>query len=250
MAALTHGHDSPIFISGKMTDDSLRPLQEILGVSFNNAALFREALTHSSYVNENPHATDNERLEFVGDAVLGLILAEKLFHDYPDVAEGELTQMRARLVCRASLAAIAQAINLGSYLYLGRGEAASGGGSKPANLAGALEALIAAVYLNSPWQDTCECVERLFKEELTRLRHEQHSDDYKSQLQEALQSRFKAAPSYRIIAESGPDHNRQFTAEVMLDQAVLARGTGRSKKLAEAEAARVALKTLDTSLSS
>jgi len=227
-----------------MEKNNHKQLQDTLGIVFNDTALLLEALTHSSYVNENPHAVANERLEFVGDAVLGLILAEKLFQEYPNLPEGDLTQMRSRLVCRASLATIAHTLGLGNYLYLGRGEAASGGRNKPANLAGALEAICAAVYFDSGWQNTCECVLRIFHDELTRLRNEQYSNDYKSHLQEALQRRLKTTPSYRITAESGPAHNRQFVAEVMLDAIVLACGTGHSKKLAEANAARKALEDL------
>ncbi len=228
-----------------MPDNSLGHLQEVLGVTFSNPALLREALTHSSFVNENSHATSNERLEFLGDAVLGLILAEKLFQDYPSLAEGKLTQMRSQLICRTSLASIAHAIGLGNYLLLGQGEAASGGRSKSANLAGALEAVFAAVYLDCGWESTRECIVRIFKDELAHIHHEHLGDDYKSHLQETLQGRFKTAPSYRITAETGPSHNRQFTAEVMLGEVVLASGTGRSKKLAEAEAARTALWALN-----
>jgi len=227
-----------------MTDNNLRQLQGILGVTFSNIALLKEALTHSSYVNENPEAVSNERLEFVGDAVLQLILTEKLFHDYPSYAEGKLTQMRSRLVCRTSLASIARALGLGNYLFLGRGEAASGGKSKVVNLAGAIEAVFAAVYLDLDWQSTQGCILRIFNDELARLRGEQYSDDYKSRLQETMQRRLKTTPTYHIVAESGPSHHPQFVAEVMLDTTMLARGTGRSKKLAEAEAARLALEAL------
>jgi len=230
-----------------MSDDSFGSLQDILGVSFTRTALLQEALTHSSYVNENPQTVSNERLEFVGDAVLGLVLAEKLFQDYPNLAEGDLTRMRSQLICRTSLASIACAIGIGDCLRLGRGEAASGGRDKSANLAGALEAVLAAVYLDHDWQSTRECVVHIFKDALARIRSE-HGGDYKSRLQEELQSRFKTAPSYRIIAEVGSDHNRQFTAEVVLDQQVLACGMGHSKKLAEAEAARTALEILDKTM--
>ncbi len=228
-----------------VNNDSLNRLQETLGVTFNNPSLLKEALTHSSYVNENPWVTCNERLEFLGDAVLGLMLADKLFQDYPNLEEGDLTRMRSQLVRRASLAGIAHNLNLGEYLFLGRGEAGSDGRNKAANLAGALEAVCAAIYLDQGWQVTRECLMRIFESELIRVRHEHYSDDYKSRLQEVAQLRFKVTPSYRIVAESGPDHNRQFTAEVVVNERVLAQGMGRSKKLAEAEAARVALVQLD-----
>ena len=228
--------------------ENLDRLQEILGVNFTNPNLLEEALTHSSYVNENPSAVANERLEFVGDAVLGLILAEKLFQDYPELEEGALTRMRSRLVRRTSLAAIARSINLGDFLSLGRGEATSQGRIKTANLAGALEAVFAAVYLDQDWESTRGCVMRIFREELERIRHEHYGDDYKSLLQELEQLRYHATPRYRIVSEMGPDHARQFTAEVMVEETVLAHGTGRSKKLAEADAARVALEQLGENL--
>ena len=227
-----------------ITDDNLKRLQTILGVNFHDAFLLQEALTHSSYVNENPRATSNERLEFVGDAVLGLILAEKLFHDHPDLAEGDLTKMRSQLICRASLAAIARTFNLGEYLFLGRGEEASGGGNKSANLAGAIEAIIAAVYLDCDWHSTQRFVLHLFKDSLASVCDERRSDDHKSRLQEVLQQLFKIAPVYRVVTKTGPDHDRQFTVEVMLEEKVLARGTGPSKKLAEAQSAQIALETL------
>jgi ribonuclease-3 len=224
--------------------EDLTKLQDILGIHFHNPLLLREALTHSSYVNENPHAVSNERLEFLGDAVLGLILAEKLFQDYPDLEEGDLTRMRSQLVRRTSLAVISRSIGLGDYLYMGIGETASGGRNKTANLAGALEAVFAAVYLDQEWEDTRGCVTIVFEDELARIRHEHYGDDYKSRLQEVTQIRFRMTPFYRIVDETGPDHDRRFTAEVMVEERVLAQGTGRSKKLAEAEAARQALDQL------
>ena len=228
--------------------ESLDRLQSILGINFHRPDLLQEALTHSSYVNENPRAVSNERLEFVGDAVLGLILAEKLFQDYPDLEEGDLTRMRSQLVRRTSLAVTGRSIGLGEFLYMGRGETASGGRNKTANLAGALEAVFAVVYLDQDWEATRSCVMRIFGDELARIRHEHYGDDYKSRLQEVTQLRFRATPFYRIVDEVGPDHDRQFTAEVGIEERVLARGTGRSKKLAEAEAARQALGQLGEDL--
>jgi ribonuclease-3 len=178
-----------------LTETDFARLQQRLGISFQNLSLLKEALTHSSYVNENPHVASNERLEFLGDAVLGLLLAEKLFQDYPDSEEGDLTRMRSQLVRRIALADIARALGLGEYLYLGRGEAASGGRDKTANVAGALEAVCAAIYLDHDWQATRECIIHLFDSELIRIRHEHFSDDYKSRFQELAQLRFKQTPS-------------------------------------------------------
>lgn len=226
-----------------------RALEDALGTRFHNPHLLEEALTHSSYVNENPRATSNERLEFQGDAVLGLALAERLFVDYPGEAEGELTRRRAILVRRSSLAGVARGIRLGNYLRMGKGEEASGGRAKMANLAGALEAVTAAVFMDQGWQAARDCVLRLFSGELGKLGREESAHDYKSELQELVQSCYGKHPSYRTIEASGPDQDHRFTAEVLLgDTVVLARGSGRSKKLAQAEAARLALEKLAESL--
>jgi len=218
----------------------LDTLQKTLGIRWNDIGLLEEALTHSSYVNENPHITSNERMEFLGDAVFGLVLAQRLYQEYPDLAEGELTRRRSLLVRGGSLANIAKTISLGEYLYLGKGEEASGGRSKTTNLAGAMEALVAAVMLDRGWEAARDLILRIMEPEMEKLRQELDTD-YKSQLQLLAQSRYKTTPSYRIVDTSGPDHNRRFTAEVMVGEEVLARGCGRSKKLAEADAARVAL---------
>ena len=225
-----------------MTD--LTNLERSLGVSMIDVSLLVEALTHSSYVNENPRAVSNERLEFLGDAVLGLVLAEKLYQDYPDMDEGVLTHLRSWLVRRGTLFVIAREMRLGEYLLMGKGEEHSGGRTKSSNLAGAMEAVIAAVFLDQGWAGARASVLHVFEAELEKLRHEQSAADYKSQIQELVQSRLKLTPAYRIVDESGPDHARHFTAEIFAGEDVLARGSGRSKKLAEAEAARLALAAL------
>jgi ribonuclease-3 len=222
-----------------MTD--LTNLERSLGISMTDTSLLVEALTHSSYVNENPNMVSNERLEFLGDAVLGLVLAEKLYRDYPDMDEGVLTHLRSWLVRRGTLFMLAREIHLGEYLLVGKGEENSGGRTKSSNLAGAMEAVIAAVFLDQGWAGARASVLHIFAAELVKMRHEQLALDYKSQIQELVQSRFKLTPAYRIVDESGPDHARHFTAEVYAGQDILARGSGRSKKLAEAEAARLAL---------
>jgi ribonuclease-3 len=221
--------------------EHLDNLQQAIGITFSNVSLIEEALTHSSYINENHKSASNERLEFLGDAVLGLILAQKLFQDYPELEEGDLTRLRSWLVRRSTLANVAKSINMGSYLLMGKGEESSGGRAKSSNLAGAMEAVIAAVFLDQGWENTREAIFRLFNTEMERLRHEQSAQDYKSQIQEMVQALYKLTPSYRIVNEAGPDHARQFTAEIMAGEEVLAQGNGRSKKLAEAEAARLAL---------
>jgi ribonuclease-3 len=224
----------------------LAVLQQILGVSFKDQSLLEQALVHSSYVNENPGSalTSNERLEFLGDAVLGSVIAEKLYHDLPSFTEGEMTKLRATLVCRDTLAQAARAIGLGDYLYLGKGEEASGGQHKPVNLAGALEAMIAAIYLDQGAATAKDFILRLFNEELQKVVSQGAEVNYKSQLQELIQAREQQTPAYHVIEATGPDHDRRFTVEVKVGDTVLGRGSGRSKKEAETEAARSALERL------
>ncbi len=229
-----------------MTD--LAALQETLGVSFNDVSLLEQALVHSSYINENPDLapTSNERLEFLGDAVLGWLVAEKLYQDFPHFTEGEMTKLRATLVRRDTLARIARAVRLGDYLYLGKGEEASGGRHKPANLAAALEAVIAAVFLDRGSPIAREFILRLLDVELQKVASQGPEVDYKSELQELIQAREQQTPTYRLVAAAGPDHARTFTVEVRLGEAVLGKGSGKSKQTAESEAARLALERLST----
>jgi ribonuclease-3 len=221
-------------------------LQKILGVPFQQQELLTQALTHSSYANENPGTApaSNERLEFLGDAILGLIVAENLFLDFPAMAEGEMTRLRSILVKQETLARVAESIDLGDYLFLGKGEESSGGREKPANLARALEALIAAVYLDHGFPVTEQFVLEILDAELLRTLYQGTIIDYKSQLQEMLQAKAQQTPVYVLIETSGPDHDKKFTVEVKLGNDVLAAGIGRSKKKAETEAARIALEKL------
>lgn len=222
-------------------------LQKTLGVKCKKPALLEQALVHSSYVNENPALVsgNNERLEFLGDAVLDFIVADKLYRDFPDLAEGEMTKLRAALVRRDTLARVAQTIGLGDFLSMGKGEETSGGRSKTANLAGALEAVIAAVYLDRGTEVTGDMVLRLLNNEWEKVVSQGTGADYKSKLQELTQAKSQSTPAYRLVAEEGPDHDKRFTVEVMVGAEVLGRGTGKSKKLAETEAARAALERLD-----
>jgi ribonuclease-3 len=224
----------------------LAVLQEILGVSFKDLARLEQALVHSSYINENPDfaPTSNERLEFLGDAVLGLVVAEKLYQDLPSFTEGEMTKLRAALVRRDTLARAARAISLGDYLYLGKGEEASGGRRKPVNLAGALEAVIAAIFLDQGSATAKNFILRLFNKELQKVVSQGAGVDYKSQLQELIQAKEQQTPAYYVIEAKGPDHDRRFTVEVRAGDTVLGRGSGKSKKEAETEAARSALERL------
>ena len=227
----------------------LAALQQALGVSFNDASLLEQALVHSSYINENPGSAlaSNERLEFLGDAVLGLIVAEKLYQDFPRFAEGEMTKLRAALVRRDTLARIAGAVGLGDHLYMGKGEEAGGGRHKPANLAAALEAVIAAVFLDRGPATARDFILGLLGMELEKVASRGAGVDHKSELQELVQGSEQQTPTYHVIEATGPDHDKMFAVEVRLGEAVLGRGSGKSKKAAESEAARSALEKLSTS---
>ena len=221
----------------------LATLQKILGVSLNNQSLLEQALVHSSYANENPSLalSSNERLEFLGDAILGMLFAQKLYQDFPGSPEGEMTRLRSSLVRGDTLARIARAIGLGDYLYLGKGEEASGGRHKPVNLAGALEAAIAAIYLDQGLVVARDFILKLFDTEIQKAMSQGAGIDYKSQLQELVQAKKQPTPVYHIIEAVGPDHLKEFTVEVRVGDTVLGKGSGKSKKAAEGEAARTAL---------
>ncbi|HEX73745.1 MAG TPA: ribonuclease III [Dehalococcoidia bacterium] len=226
----------------------LAALQQIMGLSFNNTSLLEQSLVHSSYINENPGFApfSNERLEFLGDAVLGFVITEKLYQDFPHFTEGEMTRVRATLVRGDTLAGIATTFGLGDYLYLGKGEEASGGRQKPTNLAGTLEALIAVIFLDQGLVAAGDFILSLLDKELRKIVSQGVEVDYKTQLQELIQSRQQPTPFYYVVEATGPDHDRRFTVEVRVGDAVLSKGTGKSKRLAETEAARLALEQLST----
>ena len=230
-----------------MTD--LTTLQDILSVKFNKPSLLEQAVVHSSYINENPDFVSghNERLEFLGDAILDFIITQKLYQDFPDISEGEMTKLRSALVKRDTLARVARTVRLGDFLYMGKGEETSGGRGRTANLASAMEAVIAATFLDQGVATTTNLVLRLLGKELSEVVSQGVGVDYKSQLQELMQSRRQSTPTYRLVEAAGPDHDKRFTVEVMAGDVVLGRGTGRSKKLAETEAARSALERLSNS---
>ena len=223
------------------------PLEQRLGVTFKDPALLRKALVHSSYVNENPQAASksNERLEFLGDAVLGLIVADEFFAAYPDLDEGKLTELRTQLVRRDTLAKAARRLALGEELLLGRGEEAGGGPTRPTNLAHAYEAVVGAIFLDGGLAAARRYIRRSLKPEFDRLANSAFPVDPKSRVQEMSQSRYQSTPVYRLVEAEGPDHARRFTIEALVDDRVLGTGTGRSKQLAEKEAARQALARLE-----
>ena len=221
-------------------------LEAILGVNFNDKSLLQQALVHRSYLNENPtwNSVSNERLEFLGDAVLGFVVADELYSRFPDSAEGELTKLRAALVRGETLSRIALSLQLGDYLYLGHGEEESGGRSRPRNLSCALEAVIGAVFLDRGFDVARRFILKMLDDEFDRVGEDRFTDDYKSRLQQMIQSERKTTPVYHTVEEIGPDHAKVFTVEVMAGDIVLGRGSGRSKRAAEMDAARQALQDL------
>lgn len=223
----------------------LESLEKALGVQFNDPSLLERAMCHTSYLNEPPGKSlvSNERMEFLGDAILGFIIADKLYADFAS-SEGELTKMRASLVRQETLAELAKRLGLGAYLLLGKGEETSGGRQKPTNLARALEALVAAVFLDKGIEPTREFVQRVFQDEFDSLAKGDAEVNFKSKLQELLQSNGRKTPTYEVVNTSGLEHDRVFTVEVRSGNDVLGRGSGKSKKMAETEAARAALANL------
>ena len=200
---------------------------------------------HRSYLNEAGETVEsNERMEFLGDAVLGLVVSEKLYRDYPALSEGHLSQLRAILVRWDALARVAERISLGDYLVLGRGEEMSGGRTRPSNLAGALEALIGAAFLDGGLTNAKKLVLKLLKPDLDEIAAQGVTADSKSELQHLAQTRWHQIPEYRLISSEGPDHAKLFTVEVSVGNQVVGQGQGRNKKQAELNAARQALETL------
>jgi ribonuclease-3 len=220
--------------------------QKNLGISFRQESLLEQAFVHSSYSNENPDFAwpSNERLEFLGDAILNFIVTEKLYAEFPKLPEGELTEIRASLVCRDTLAELASWLKLGDWLLLGRGEEANGGRSKASNLANAMEALIGALYLDQGIVKARRFVLRQLKPKLEKIKTGKTSQNYKALIQELIQAQKRPTPIYHLVKATGPDHSKQFTAEILVEGEALGRGTGRSKKVAESQAARAAWEKL------
>jgi ribonuclease-3 len=217
-----------------------------MGVQFRRLALLEQALVHRSYLNEAPELDleSNERMEFLGDAILGLIISHRLYRDYPALSEGHLSQVRALLVRWDTLAQAATRISLGDYLILGRGEEMSGGRTRPSNLAGALEAVIGAAFLDGGMAKARNLVLQLLKPELEKIAAGAVAVDSKSELQHVTQARWHEIPKYRLVSSVGPDHAKTFTVEVLAHSDVLGRGEGHNKKQAELAAARQALESL------
>ena len=222
----------------------IKDLEAALGYKFQNITLLQNALTHSSYANERWHNSllSNERLEFLGDSILGMVVAQYLYNQFPDRPEGDLTRMRADMVCETSLAAIANRLDLGKHLLLGHGEERFGGRSRASILADAMESVIAASFLDGGMEAAGGIITRFV---LCNVPAEKLQNvDYKTALQELVQRKKNQTLCYRLVGESGPDHDKVFTAQVLLNDQVVGEGTGSSKKRAEQDAARVALETM------
>jgi ribonuclease-3 len=219
--------------------------QNRLACKFRDENLLRLALTHPSVAHESGKEMEhNQRLEFLGDSVLGLVLSQQLYEKFPDADEGLLTKSRAKLVNAASLAEHARRLNLGAHLILSRGEEISGGRDRASALADAFEALLGAIFLDGGFDAAREFVSREFQIEIGELNLSDGIENPKGELQELLQAKSSNAPQYQLISAAGPDHDRQFVSAVFHDGVELARGSGKSKKAAESDAALAALKGL------
>jgi ribonuclease III len=229
-----------------MSLPDISSLERRLEYKFKDIELIKEALRHSSFVNEqnDPSLRNNERLEFLGDAVLNLVISDLLMIRFPEMNEGELSKMRAAIVNETQLADVAQSLSLGSYLMLGKGEAIAHGYEKKSILADTLEAVIAAIYLDGGIDSASNVIESLFAEGVNSLALKLIKKDFKSRFQEHVQFRFKMIPSYEVISEDGPSHDKTFTVRMVVGSDISTEGIGKSKKEAEQDAAEKGLKLL------
>ena len=223
----------------------MKTLEEKLGYTFRNRALLENALTHSSCANESRgKLQSNERLEFLGDSILGMVVADHLYRNHPDLPEGVLTRTRAALVCEDSLVVVAEELGLGEYLRLGKGEEAGGGRNRPSIRADAVEAVLAAVYLDGGIGSARKIIQKyILSREVAGLTKPR---DYKTALQELVQRESGQVLAYRLVGEEGPDHNKRFFVEVTLNGKGVGQGSGRSKKEAEQMAAKAAIEKLES----
>ena len=220
--------------------ESIRAFEEKIGYEFKDKTYIQTALTHSSFANEHKVFNYNERLEFLGDSVLGLVVSDYLFRARNDLPEGKLTRLRANVVCEESLSAVARKINLGDHLFLGKGEKASGGSNRDSILADATEAVIAAIYLDGGFDQAKDFILSNLRDTIAKNIDGNIFRDYKTILQEIIQGN-NGKISYKLVGESGPDHNKEFEMQVKCGQDTIGIGKGKNKKEAEKEAARDAL---------
>lgn len=223
--------------------EDLIAFEEKIGLKFNNYSVLSRALTHRSFLNENPAGSleDNERLEFLGDAVLDFVVGAYLYHRFPEMAEGELTSLRAALVRSESLAEFARGWELGRFLRVGYGEAENGGRERTPILCATFEAVIGAIYLDLGLEQARPLIERLIAPALVKIMDESLHKDAKSEFQVWAQARFNITPRYQVVATAGPDHAKLFTVQVLVGDTAWGEGEGRSKQVAAQAAARVAM---------
>lgn len=227
----------------------INELEKKLNITFNNKKLLINALTHRSYLNENDDVKENnERLEFLGDAVLELIISDHLYRAYPDRAEGDLTSFRSALVRTESLAQASRELDYGKHLRLAKGEEESGGRDKDYILANTFEAILGAIYLDKGYQECRGLVERTLIKRIENIVEKRLDIDSKTKIQEIAQARFKLTPTYEVIKEKGPDHDKEFITTIRLGKRIIGKGKGSSKQRAEEDAATEGLKYLEKSL--
>lgn len=228
-----------------MDKKTFKLVEASIGYRFRKRIRLQAALTHPSYRHEREDVdTDNQRLEFLGDAALGLVAAAHFYKAHPEFQEGELTKFRSRVSSRQALARVADSIHLGDYLLLGKGEKKSGGDVRPSNLADALEAILGAAYIDGQLKAVTRIFDKIFTPLLEEVSATAPSDNPKGELQEHCQEQWKTSPRYRLVREDGPAHARYFTVEVCVNESPIAEGTGRNKRGAEMEAAQRALQAL------
>ena len=229
----------------------IRELDQQLKSHFKNLLLLQQALIHKSFTNENPQLQlqDNERLEFLGDAVLDLIISDCLMVEYPDYSEGDLSKFRAQMVSEQGLCKMAERYFLGRFLFLGKGEERSGGREKPSLLSNAYEAVVGALYLDQGFQRTKKIIVEHFSYFLSELEKTEFHQDYKTKLQEMVQNRFGISPKYVLVKETGPDHQKSFEISLKVKKREIGKGKGRNKKEAEQKAAKMGLSTLSEEVS-
>lgn len=228
------------------TEELVLELEKKINIQFSDKMILQRSLTHKSFSNENSNLNlrDNERLEFLGDSVLSIVISTYIFDHFPDYPEGELAKMRSVIVSEPILAMVAREINLGKYILLGRGEELSGGRKRDSILSDTMEALIAAIYLDMGIEKAKEFIISLFEENIKGVEKGKYIQDYKTILQETIQKNSINRPLYVVIEEKGPDHNKEFTVEVKHEDKKMGIGRGTSKKEAEQNAARAALKKI------
>ena len=233
--------------ASRIRPEDYEELYERLGYRFQNYTLLRQSLTHRSFVNESgdPDIEDNEKLEFLGDSIIGFVISDFLYRKFPRFREGDLSRVKSHVVSEPFLALIARELDLGSFLLLGKGEAASGGHEKNSLLSNCYEAVVAAIYLDGGIQAAWDFLIRCFQVRIETLIDNQHILDHKSLLQEHSQERFSCTPLYRLRQITGPDHDKTFEVELLIKREVFSVGTGKNKKEAEQSAAKAALKKMN-----